>query len=142
MNYLFFVLVFPNCFQRAKVEDRRLPEGHPQAGQDENHPQNHHTKLYFNTLRKNLQNRPISPKRKTTLSNQLRLQTPPKNFDPKKKMLHQNLCPGRLPALYPPEPRPESNKISYTDVANPPYRHYQPPVLPYSPSSFRPSNYF
>ena len=41
-----------------------------------------------------------------------------------KKMLHQNLCPGRLPAHYLPEPRPESNKISYTDVANPPYRHY------------------
>lgn len=141
MNYLFFVLVFPNCFQQAKVEVRRLPEGHPQAGQDENRHPNHHTKLYFNTLRKTckiaLFHRNAPP-----LSNQLFLQNSPKNFNPKKKMLHQNLCPGRLPALYPPEPRPESNKISYTDVANPPYRHYQPPVLPYSPSSFRPFNYF
>ena len=97
MNYLFFVLVFPNCFQQAKVEDRRLPEGHPQAGQDENRHPNHHTKLYFNTLCKNLQNRPISPKRKTTLSTLLFLQTSPKNFDPKKKCSIKTF----VPVVYP-----------------------------------------
>ena len=97
MNYLFFVLVFPNCFQQAKVEVRRLPEGHPQAGQDENRHPNHHTKLYFNTLRKNLQNRPISPKRKTPFRTSCSYKIPQKTSILKKRCSIKTF----VPVVYP-----------------------------------------